>query len=859
MKTILRSILLHVILFCSFSLSLSAQAGSVLTLDESSFRLEQTDALGGVNIDPIGKDRSNRECFRLKLKLDRMTPEDVADVEIKLLGGNVVMMKRTVASGGNGLILEMTARPVRFYIKHPSLGESNTVNITPEGNKVYLMDGWADRKLTVAVSCAKVGADVWMDGVYRGKTGQNMAINIPDVTAGSHTVKVQAGQDVAEEQIEVSSTNVLFNIRLQSAAHLQQFVVFKVTPEDAMVEFADEMLFVSGGMAQKLVRYGTYNYVVEAKNYYTETGTVVVGETTGKKVVEVNLRPSFGRVEVKGGSVSGAYVYIDKQRMGTAPVLSEALAPGMHNVRIVKDMYNSYEADVEVREGETVVVSPALEKNFAELTLVSREGAAIWIDGEFKGNGTWTGTLMKGLHAVECRKDGYESMTESLNVESDMDGSRIALSAMTPLYGILQVSSNPMMADVYMDGANIGQTPIYMPEALVGRHELKIRMDGYDDWTSTINITEGQLCEVNGTLAKASEPVKQSAASGSVLPTLLRSGTTGPQYGKYGRDSAECIRYLSYYTEYYKQKNYDDAIVHWRKAYRVCPPSARYSMLSDGTVMLRRQMTQNVSEAYKRQLLDSLKTLYAERIEYFPKYRKSSLNLFGLDMVNFMKGSPLKLWEILREVAGELQLDARSHIVLKYMALTGELYQSGKITRNDVQAAYDLGYKCSKETTDEKFRKDLSAFLDMLNGYLGGAAMTDNGAQSPDPKGDMYPLMSLIAQRKYVEAYGKCQELMATYPDLAGVMYLYMAAIWAEQPCQGNEIEKVAKYWVAVDFLKKARSAVGGGASVDELIKQYQANFPDAAEAFMYDINEGQSYTVSCGGLRAVTTVRTKR
>ena len=131
------SFLLLIYLICS---PLSAQVGSTLTLDESSFRLEQTDALAGVNIDPIGKDRSNRECFRLKLRLDRMTPEDIAKVEVKIIGGNVVMMSRTVASGGNGLILEMTARPVRFYIKHSSLGESNTVNINPEGNKVYIRD-----------------------------------------------------------------------------------------------------------------------------------------------------------------------------------------------------------------------------------------------------------------------------------------------------------------------------------------------------------------------------------------------------------------------------------------------------------------------------------------------------------------------------------------------------------------------------------------------------------------------------------------------------------------------------------------------------------------------------------------------
>lgn len=848
------SFLLPLYLMCS---PLSAQVGSTLTLDESSFRLEQTDALGGVNIDPIGKDRSNRECFRLKLRLDRMTPEDIAKVEIKLIGGNVVMMSRTVASGGNGLILEMTARPVRFYIKHPSLGESNTVNLNPEGNKVYIMDGWADQKLTVVVSCAKAGADVWMDGVYRGKTGQNMAINIPDVMAGGHTVKVQAGQDTAEQQIEVSSTNVLFNIELQSAAHLQQFVVFRVTPEDAMVEFADEMLFVSGGMAQKLVRYGTYNYVVEARNYYTETGTVTVGETTGKKVVEVNLKPSFGRVEVKGTSVSGAYVYIDKQRVGTAPVLSDALSPGIHNVRIVKDMYNSYEEDIEVREGQTVIVSPELEKNFAELTLFSQEGAAIWVDGEFKGNGIWTGTLTNGLHAVECRKEGYALMTESLNVEPEMSGERITLSSMKPLYGILQVSSTPMMSDVYMDGVNIGQTPIYLPEALVGRHELKIRMDGYEDWISTINITEGQLAEVNGTLKKASATVKQSASNGT-LPTLLQPRPTGQQYGKYGRDSAECIKHMSYYTEYYKQKNYDNAIVHWRNAYRVCPPDSRYSMLSDGTALLRRQMTKNISASYKRQLLDSLKTLYAERIEYFPKYRQTSLNNFGLDMINYMADSPFELWNILRDLAGELKLKLRHAIVLKYLALTAELYQSGKITVNDVQAAYDFGNIYSRESTDQKNKKDLTLFLDRLYPYIGRDGKAHNALQPTISRSDLEPILSQIAEGKYVEAYGTCQEIMTMNPDMAGYMYVYMGIIWAGLPCQGNEIEKRAKYWVAVDFLKKAKSASCVGDSVDKLIKQFQANFPDAAEAFMYDLTPGQSYTVSCCGLRAVTTVQTK-
>ena len=51
-------------------------------------------------------------------------------------------------------------------------------------------------------------------------------------------------------------------------------------------------------------------------------------------------------------------------------------------------------------------------------------------------------------------------------------------------------------------------------------------------------------------------------------------GTNAFAQGKYGADSAECIKYLSYYKEYFKQKNYDESFPSWRKAYQICPPTA---------------------------------------------------------------------------------------------------------------------------------------------------------------------------------------------------------------------------------------------------------------------------------------------
>ncbi|MCQ2156365.1 MAG: hypothetical protein MJY57_04095, partial [Bacteroidales bacterium] len=40
-------------------------------------------------------------------------------------------------------------------------------------------------------------------------------------------------------------------------------------------------------------------------------------------------------------------------------------------------------------------------------------------------------------------------------------------------------------------------------------------------------------------------------------------------------------------------------------------------------------------------------------------------------------------------------------------------------------------------------------------------------------------------------------------------------------------------------------------------IANYSRYFPQQGDAFFYGISDGQSYTVTCGGMRAVTTVRT--
>jgi hypothetical protein len=108
-----------------------------------------------------------------------------------------------------------------------------------------------------------------------------------------------------------------------------------------------------------------------------------------------------------------------------------------------------------------------------------------------------------------------------------------------------------------------------------------------------------------------------------------------------------------------------------------------------------------------------------------------------------------------------------------------------------------------------------------------------------------------------IEAAKKSAELNEAN---SGKAYLLIGTIWGSQKCSGNEVEVRAPYWVAVDYMIKARNADPSlTEETNNLCAQYRKYFPQQADAFMYDIIDGASYTVSCSGMRENTIVRTQK
>ena len=295
----------------------------------------------------------------------------------------------------------------------------------------------------------------------------------------------------------------------------QQYVVFRVSPPEAVVEFDGDILDLNEGVASKRKAFGTYNYTVQSKLYHPQTGQVTVNDPKNKQEVKVELRPAFGYIEVPAeGKLAGAKVFIDNEYKGTVPFRSERLASGDHQVRVVQQMYSPVAQAVSVKDGETTRFAPALSADFARITLRVEGNAEIWVNDERKGTGTWTGDLATGDYQIECRLPSHRPATKELAVTPQLQGQTITLSQPTPIYGALDINSVPIDADIYLDGNKIGTTPMQLPECLIGSHTIKISKAGHSDFTKTITLAENTTEEISARL-ESGKPVTITAPEGA--------------------------------------------------------------------------------------------------------------------------------------------------------------------------------------------------------------------------------------------------------------------------------------------------------------------------------------------------------
>ena len=482
-----------------FSLAAAQEKHSII-IDQASFRPIQTDALTGVAIDPIGKDSSRRDCARIKIKINRMTRAEIDGIEVKIHSNNE-MIKCKTAEYDNGLILEMTAlASTRFYFYHPEFGYSNEVTLKLEANKEFYLEASLNQTFSIVVNSNVVDADVYIDGNFKGRTGSNYSLTVSEVMVGSHTLRVDYGGIKHEQKIEVNKGSIQFRQVVNTEASKPQFVVFVVRPENAILMIENSVYQLQDGATSFMLENGTYNYTISAPDYHDLRGTFTVAGTKVEQVLSLN--PAYGWLSVLGKSVEGAAVLVDNKAIGTAPISEYKLSSGEHQVRIIKELYKPYSGTVTINDNKTTNYTPTLVADFANVTLTAPNGAEIWVNSSQKGSGSWSGKLSSGVYLLEARKAGHKNSSMTQTIAASTTEQRYTLPAPTPITGSIVISGTPVMADVAIDGVNVGRLPLSLDNLIVGSHNVTISKQGYVDYNQAIVIEEGKSATINVELKK---------------------------------------------------------------------------------------------------------------------------------------------------------------------------------------------------------------------------------------------------------------------------------------------------------------------------------------------------------------------
>ena len=262
----------------------------------------------------------------------------------------------------------------------------------------------------------------------------------------------------------------------------EQFLSFKITPANAVLEVNDEgWPLAANGSVSRLMEVGTYTYRVSAENYHSDAGKVKLDDPKKPSIVNVNLRPNYSTVTLE--VEKGIDIWADG--------------------KIVEDIVD------------------------------------IYVDGEFKDNGKWSGTLAAGTHQIECKQANHETFTVQKTITDQMDGEVIRLAHPHPVAGSLTVDCNLDKAMVFINGKNIGETPQTF-NLFTGKYDVRVAKAGfYTDYSDSIEIQKDKQAKIRCELKDSPDQtfivngvafVMKSVEGGTFLMGAQKKDPNAPNY-----------------------------------------------------------------------------------------------------------------------------------------------------------------------------------------------------------------------------------------------------------------------------------------------------------------------------------------
>lgn len=161
---------------------------------------------------------------------------------------------------------------------------------------------------------------------------------------------------------------------------------------------------------------------------------------------------------------------------------------------------------------------------------------------------------------------------------------------------------------------------------------------------------------------------------------------------KYGEDSVSCITHTSLYREFYKQKNFEDALPHWRWVFKNCPLASQ-NMYIDGAKMMAIKIKEAKDQKTRDSYIDTLMMVYENRIKYFgdtPTSREGMvLGREAIELENYRPSDTVKVYQYLRRSVELEGVKSEPIIVSRYFVNVSNQVRNKRFPVDTIAELYD--------------------------------------------------------------------------------------------------------------------------------------------------------------------------
>lgn len=374
------------------------------------------------------------------------------------------------------------------------------------------------------------GADVYFDGIFMGET----PATVPVATSGTrtHTIRItlrgyEPWTITSEENPRAGQTIIITAMLIPAATSAD--VIVTSSPSGAIATL-DGSQPETTPHTYASIPAGTHQISVYLSGYQTYYGSVDVAEGRSAEVF-AQLSPGITSGAIAADSVpQGAAIHIDGIYRGVTPMTVGNLASGQHAITLFKSGYQGWQGEVQVQKGVVTTISPALVRDpqpvYGTVSIASTPaGAEVYADGLYIGETVAGSPLVfrevkPGTHSLLLARMGFQDYTTTGVVRAGENYDLLITLVPNPQQnnGGITIASSPSGAEVFLDNAYRGLSPLSIDDLAPGTYHVLIRLSGHEDWQSVVNVTPGLQAPLNAILT--SLPPQEHRQAG-ILPYVI--------------------------------------------------------------------------------------------------------------------------------------------------------------------------------------------------------------------------------------------------------------------------------------------------------------------------------------------------